>query len=765
MGLYYSRNSNFPGCFRAINVYNTTTVTADVTGTVEEGTEATVEIFANGDLEVDAAATQKVEIEDGSVEAVFTGLPAGSHIAVVTVGDSSESVEFTVEEFLNITSIDTLNENGVTITFTEIPVAWENATIEVIDNEGNVVEVDSVDLVEGETLATFDFATQLADAPEGVWTINGVEYDLDFLELLSDVNNSGSDLELYQALQEIGSKNLVVANADEYFAEFGSRTADFTSFEEIQEFLDEVNLEVLENGNTEEIIEAIEEALVAGNSVQLLAALESFDRVNPDYVGLYDTAIDNGATLNEVEFTTLNQIQDAIDEQNLLIAEAAVNAAELSNADRDDYNNAVEALSFVGPDEENDDPMVKAELQDRLLEVDRVLRVFEATTPAQLTVAYNNLVALVDNEDVLGDAPFYSAARTAYLFELNSGGAITAASVENAIVNGNRVAQFDALADLDALAVDANTSTVLNALQALAAVTEEDDFDYTDVRTDADSVEAYRDNIRAIATYGVADNEIAPSFFSVSADVQDVVNAINLENNPPATSEMAVVDAQATTPTNSTDLLTDLEALPERFNVDEDNAVAYFNNSAIIANALDGTSTDEANLIAVINAVNEIETLESATTASEARTALTNLAFNSYVDGNSAVVNYIDLTSAQKLEVAASLLDADFSTANIDTIVASIFDTVTPAVNGVVAEYLNLLAAVNASDTISEAQLALDAIEYDAFDDLTPQRQVEVAEAFLEAFPMTTGDAPARINYESLTAIEAAIDAAINATN
>ncbi|WP_432803474.1 S-layer homology domain-containing protein [Alkalihalophilus marmarensis] len=87
---------------QASTVNGVTTVAADVLGT-EAGTTATVEIFANGDTDEDAAVTRNVTVADGAIAATFKQLPLGDHVARVTVGEGEDAVsadaEFTIEAF------------------------------------------------------------------------------------------------------------------------------------------------------------------------------------------------------------------------------------------------------------------------------------------------------------------------------------------------------------------------------------------------------------------------------------------------------------------------------------------------------------------------------------------------------------------------------------------------------------------------------------------------------------------------------------------
>jgi hypothetical protein len=686
--------------------------------------------------------------------------------AKITALEEAAAKEITVK------SVSAINTTGVDVVIKATTAAMEDVTVEVIDDRGTVIEVTPIDLVEGETIASFLFVRPLGAAPSGVWSVNGVEIDFDFQGLLSDVNTAGDAVALYNALTAIGAQNLLAANSLEYFTALGLLTEDLASLAEVQEFVDGVNQAQVDAGTFADWKADVEAAMVAGNNIQLLALLEQFERVNPDSASAYDTAID--ADNNDtIEFTTFAQIQTAIDTANAAAATGLVNAAEAQDATRDDYNDAVAAMAFVAPDEEG--VTTKAELQERLVVVDKVLRVFDATTPAQLSLAYNNLVTYVADETTIGTNPFYDAARSTYITELDTAAtyARTAAAVETAIGTGNAAAQLAALTTIDGLTAGSTTAQVLTSLQNLDAVTEDTAFDIADVKTDVTSLEAYRSALVAQAWTGGG----VPLIANVVTDIGLVNTAIDGVNNP---SGISVLDniytiAQGASIATTADELWNgtaassnegLSDLPAQFNVVEANKVAYFANIAEFASVLTGTAdaAEEADAKALIACINTLEQLRAAKTATNARAALSALAFDDYVTGagylNTDTSSYIDLSSAQKLEVAEYVMKQTVTNV-LGTEMTAIFTT------GYVGNYTGLISTVNAAgpagtDSISDMSAALAAIEYDAFDDLTAQEKMEVAEVVLNAIPsVEESGVITQTDFKLLSEIEAAIDAAI----
>ena len=92
----------------------------------------------------------------------------------------------------------------------------------------------------------------------------------------------------------------------------------------------------------------------------------------------------------------------------------------------------------------------------------------------------------------------------------------------------------------------------------------------------------------------------------------------------------------------------------------------------------------------------------------------------------------------------------------------------TTAVGTQITAHGTLLDGVNDATTISAMDVALEALDYAAYDNLSAAKQVQVAEAFLTVFPTvkdaTTG-VVSRVEYTSVTAIKSDVDKAISATN
>lgn len=157
----------------AITEAGVTTVTADVLN-AEEGATAKVEIFANGDTEAEAAATNAdVEIVDGKISTTFEGLPAGTHVARVTVGEVSADAEFTVEEAaLAVESVSAINATTVQAVLAEVAVEAPVAGDFTVLVDGAPVEVTAVAKA-ANTTKTYNLTVASLNNKEGALTVNG----------------------------------------------------------------------------------------------------------------------------------------------------------------------------------------------------------------------------------------------------------------------------------------------------------------------------------------------------------------------------------------------------------------------------------------------------------------------------------------------------------------------------------------------------------------------------------------------------------------
>ncbi|MCM3761019.1 hypothetical protein M3212_09505 [Alkalihalobacillus oceani] len=211
--------------------------------------------------------------------------------------------------------------------------AVEDATVEVKDSKGNVVEVVAQNLAKGATNAQFDFVKAVTnDDRTGVWTVNGVEYSFDELELVADIVAASAapvnQVQLYNLLTEAGIQNLNADFIGQYATAIDTATTTPEWAVDVQEIIDQVNKDNADDAAEAAVVKAVADAT---NQIQLLAALEAnFDRVNKDWIAQYaaqdvdvDTVadipmlnLDSANYFGETNGTDVARIQAAIDTVN-----------------------------------------------------------------------------------------------------------------------------------------------------------------------------------------------------------------------------------------------------------------------------------------------------------------------------------------------------------------------------------------------------------------------------------------------------------------
>ena len=283
--------------------------------------------------------------------------------------------------------------------------------------------------------------------------------------------------------------------------------------------------------------------------------------------------------------------------------------------------------------------------------------------------------------------------------------------------------------------------------------------------------------------------------------------------------DAANVDAVQST-TTAEAMLAKLNIITRLDNVKPENAKEYFKGyvaapgpgtgiyAPTVAKVLGSSSTDTTALDVVINGINNqvtmakyVKALNNAKTAEEVRTALTNIALEfdgkdngNGVAGNANYSKYINLSNADKLLVAAMFMNDDtFATDGLvsagrnsvasfggyDDVTApgdTIDDEITKDLDAIIDEINDgsagsLIYDINAlfpadttypSITSVQTELAkLVKTGYKAYDKLTAAQKLEVAEAFITAYPVDKDGKHILNSYKSLSAYEAAVDAAI----
>lgn len=590
--------------------------------------------------------------------------------------------------------------------------------------------------------------TSLIDAIAGLEPVDAPEVpeeptgDLEVIEI-SAIDNTGVTVVVEAVTEANEEVTVTVLNSKGEEVAVVARPVEVGDTELIFDFVTEVEDEDLVgiwkvNGEEYDFdaLAAVNAVNDATNLVELWAALQSpyFTGAVEANVSLYDAKLDGTQE-------TVAEVQDVIDEVNTSVVgnkeaatvvkavEEATNELELLRALEDNfdrvnpdwitkvdtiegyftYDSSTDGADYTEVDHTATD--IEAELDKIQAIIDTVNTNFvtDAITKAEadldstkVTKARNLVNAyIVDDEE--DDDPKVKAG---YLENLD---------IHQAVINVNL----------------ANTNAKLaNAFNALGALT--DDFD-------ADLVETtlLSDYRTAIAEETIVTKK------NTATLLQGIVTTINGNKLSEIEAAIAATDADTT----EADLLALLQSpVIGLENVNAAYIAEY--KAALIAETTDTNKNAKAaiqtNIIDAVNTAQDedarLVAVNEATTAEEMRTALTAVAIAE------DLTDYINLSSQGKLEVAELVLAAradepneEFAgTTNVTTAVGG-------SSSGAIQARQNLIDGVNGATDIAAMNEKLGDLEYKAFDDLTALEKVEVAEAFLNAFP--EDEDGNRINY------------------
>ena len=97
---------------------------------------------------------------------------------------------------LKITDVE-VNRKQIKVTFDALEKSLDDVTLTVVDNNGNEVKVKSVAIIKkGATEAKFEFNNYLPEKPTGVWTVNGVSFNLTEKAFVKEVKDASNDEKL-----------------------------------------------------------------------------------------------------------------------------------------------------------------------------------------------------------------------------------------------------------------------------------------------------------------------------------------------------------------------------------------------------------------------------------------------------------------------------------------------------------------------------------------------------------------------------------------
>jgi len=602
----------------------------------------------------------------------------------------------------------------------------EDVVFEVKDNNGNVVEVKPVAVLDvGETTTTITFKTPLTADPTGTWSVNGVNFDANTQVAVKAVNDATNQITLLAALKSPYFKNVTDANLVAYATAMLAPV--YTTVAEVQKAIDDANVSTTGTAAVKAVVDALIPA--TPNQLELLTALQdaNFDRVNPDWINDYATdGPMNGLTTS----STVPQVQTAIDNANATKITNAINAVTgLDKTKLADARELVEAYALNKTDVEK---AAKAAQVKALDIADAVIKVNDAQTKASVKTALTNLAVLDSalavkiNDTLLSD--YIAAIKVAR--DVAATGVDTTSEINTIIGTVLSTKTTAAIKGLEDLAADANDATVKEAFQYLADVTATAVTKF-DIKTINDALlSKYRDAV------------IGQTMADVAA-----VNSLITPVNSPASAISDITSAG-----DEADLLDALKAKTLNLkNVNDANKDAYFGAPV----NKDGDSyftkvTTPAEAQKTVNAVNAFVDANNATLATQLNSALNSfvaIISDDFFDVAEAS-NYINLSSAAKLEVAEIVINAKQADYGDAMELAVAIDTAVTA-------YTGFLGDVNGATTISAMNTNLDKASFPAFQELSASEKVEKAEAVLAKLTELKAQDPAT-DFKTIAQIKAA---------
>ncbi|TRM10710.1 hypothetical protein FH966_02695 [Lentibacillus cibarius] len=650
-------------------------------------------------------------------------------------------------EEINVESVSAINTTGVTLTLEELSEDEFDATVSVVDPNGNEVAVESLDLSAGDTEVVFSFEESydsFDDIPAGTWTINGTEYDFSEQLAVRTVRNAdgGSQLELLEALQ---SDYFTDVDSELIAAYDGADFSQVQSVEDVQEIINQVNEDSVED-------QAVKAVNDAENQIELLTALEDggFARVNPDWIADYasydNSNLGGGSNDAYTEATTPEEVQNIVDSVNLDAIDDNAGSGVLVDAedslDSADINKAESLINKYVEDDEEGQPAVKQPLLDRVEIHKAVIAVNEATTNNTLQSRLDTLAEVVDDastfdietvNDVLLEEYRAGIEDPTSVDSNNATETLTPANIQQVIDHVNAAELATAVSNIETNFGDGTGSTydssdeddqksALKELNRLADVSS--DFDKEDI--DKELIADYIDDIQTDIGKG-SDGEVDwTSSATDSAKAGAISTIVNDANDSVVTDAIDEVTTAA-----DADAL--LEALKDK-NLDLQNVVdtnkdAYYNSPVNKNDAsyfTKVTTTEEAQK--VVDAVNAFVNANGATSATQMNSSINSfvaIISDSFFDVAEAS-DYINLSSAAKLEVSEIVFnEKDGEYADAMELAVAINNAVTAY-----DDFLNGASGVNNATTISEMNTALNNEDvFPEFFELSAAEKVEKAEA------------------------------------
>lgn len=615
---------------------------------------------------------------------------------------------------LKVTSFE-VKRGYVEVTFKALAKELTDVTLEVLDNKGNVVEVESVKLIDqGETTAVFNFTNMLSSEAKGTWTVNGLAINLDEVNFVSKVKTT-EEGKLYDVLNN--SKyftGLVKENVNAYHKLISKKLKDINTIADIQAIIEEGNKNVQDESKIKNLVYVAKN----GTSTQFKNAINGlgFERVNSEWMSNYKSKI---GELTTNEFTT---VQNAINTtNNEKIKEAYVKADTI--AKKEEVLNLINKYVKAEKKEEVDkvNEGVKAVKTDIAL-----LKVTEAKTNATVINALKELSNVVNDKDVFSFEKLVNEnLKAEYKTALSGKEYKSVEAVKDAVVKaGNDAANKKV------------TEVVVKAATALNDAKEEDKVDKKNelVKALEELVIASAKNADKFEMKNVEKallSEYAKELVGKTtvAEVKDVIETVN-------SSAVQNIMKDATAENILEKLNHEHLALK---NVVKENAKAYGLEAERFK-----TYTKLEQVSKLVDIINNKEVILSSSKIEEVKASL----ISYVIDQNLTTIK--NLKDAQKTDIAELLIaelakDKDTTNKNIDYLnekIAAVEVVRKDLISKVTDKGISISDAVNALEKISKE-----------FNELDEAKKLVVAEKFLDARKISNGNVTGLNSFADVVAL------------
>ena len=672
----------------------------------EEEVAAAKELVANAEAQLASLKTAYREVVRTEAKRI-EGLLAKE---VETLTKKEEALN---KYDLKVTSFE-VKRGYVEVTFEALAKELTDVTLEVLDNKGNVVEVESVKLIDqGETTAVFNFTNMLSSEAKGTWTVNGLAINLDEVNFVNKVKDAKTVEDLYGLLSKSKYITGVVENNKQaYYDLIEEKSKDINTIADIQAIIEEGN----KNVENESKIENLVYVAKNGTSTQFKNAINGlgFERVNSEWMSNYKSKI---GELTTNEFRT---VQDAINATNKeKITEIYGKADTIAKKE--------EVLNLINK-------YVKAEKKE---EVDKVnegvkvvkteialLKVTEAKTNATVINALKELSNVVNDKDVFSFEKLVNEnLKAEYKTALSGKGYNSVEAVKEAVVQaGNNAA-------------NKKVTEVVVAAKALNESKEED------------KVAKKNELVKALEELVIVSAKNVDKF-----EMKNVEKALLSEYAKELVGKTEVYEVNAAIETVNSSAVQNvmqdateeniLEKLNHEYlaltNVVKENAKAYGLEAETFK-----TYTKLEQVSKLVDIINNKEVILSSSKVEEVKASLVSY----IIDENLPIIN---LKDAQKTDIA-ELLIAELAN-DKDTTIKNI-DYLNGKINEVETIRIDLMEVVNKVDaSISEAVTALEKISKE-FNELDTAKKLVVAEKFLDARKISNGKVTGLNSFADVVAL------------